>query len=132
MKPFVQQVYYITFSGHLLVTGEGFDTLYINSESLVISKDLVDGLHQLLLLSSHICFLFTENQDDETILILTHRNAAVAHCLENKPTKTTINIQTEVNRTTLQQQRSAKPSAMTLNLQKGFSWVNSTGGLLLL
>lgn len=43
---------------NLLVNGQGFDAVYINSECLVTSQDLVDGLHQMLLLSSHISFLF--------------------------------------------------------------------------
>lgn len=47
----------------LLVIGQGFDTVYIDGKCLVTSEDLVEGLHQLLLLSSHISFLFIENQD---------------------------------------------------------------------
>lgn len=47
---------------NLLVVRQGFDTVYIDSECLVAPHDLVDRLHQLLLLSSHIGFLLIENQ----------------------------------------------------------------------
>lgn len=67
----------------ILVAREGFDPVDIDRERLVISKDFVDGLHQLLLLSSHICFLFSQNQDHQSIFVLGHWDAAVAHSLES-------------------------------------------------
>lgn len=47
----------------LLIIGQGFNTIYVDGEGLVASEDLVEGLHQLLLLSSHISFLFVDNYD---------------------------------------------------------------------
>lgn len=73
----------MTYYRNVLVIGQGFDTVHIDSECLVASQDFVEALHQLLLLSSHISFLFIEKQDHETILILTHWDAAIAHRLGN-------------------------------------------------
>lgn len=62
-NPFVQHPYYETSYRNLLVTGQSFHTLYIDGECLVTSEDLVEGLHQLLLLSSHVRFPFIQDQN---------------------------------------------------------------------
>lgn len=74
----------MTCDRNVLVVGQGFDPVYVDSKCLVASQNLVQGLHQLLLLRSHISLLFIEKQDHQTILVLTHRDAAVSHCLANK------------------------------------------------
>lgn len=71
----------------VLVIGQGFDDVHIDSESLVASQELVEGLHQLLLQSSHIRFFSIKKQDHEAILVLTHWDTTVAHRLGNKHTK---------------------------------------------
>ena len=73
----------MTCNINLLVVRQGFDPFYVDSKCLVASQNLVQGLHQLLLLRSHISLLFIEKQDHQTILVLTHRYAAVSHCLAN-------------------------------------------------
>lgn len=74
----------MTCNTNLLVVWQGFDPFYVDSKCLVASQNLVQGLHQMLLLCSHISLLFIEKQDHQTILVLTHRDAAVSHCLANK------------------------------------------------
>lgn len=45
---------------HLLIIWQCFDTVHIDRKCLVASQDLMERLHQLLLLRSHIGFLFIE------------------------------------------------------------------------
>lgn len=64
-----------------LVVGQGFNAVDVDSEGLVAPEDLVERLHQLLLLRSHVSFLFVDDQDHQTVFILAHWDAAVAHRL---------------------------------------------------